>query len=199
MFRLQKYDCELAYYSRDQLHITDTLSTPTPYIPSAAIGDSELETVAAMDYGMAPMDKRISLITRQGNHCINDNNPRLNCQGIPVRYQLDPCAFCTPLARLVSGYFTFLDVFVFHPRLLLNATDKIEMRLGLFDEAVDADKEVIISYPLDSVFPLSTCQYMGLRVPCPRKSDVVLTHLYGPNLLLPSRMCNRRYGLWYSV
>ncbi|KAF5403961.1 hypothetical protein PHET_02644 [Paragonimus heterotremus] len=140
-----------------------------------------------------------NLITRQGNYCINDNIPRLNCQGVPVRYQLDPCAFCTPFARLISGYFTFLDVFVFHPRLLLNATNKNDVRLGLFDEAVDADKGEIISYTLDSVFPLSSCQYMGLRVPCPRKSDVVLTHLYGPNLLLPSRMCSRRYGLWYSA
>ena len=33
-------------------------------------------------------------------------------------------------------------------------------------------------HPYDWYFPLRNCQFMGLTVPCPRKSETLLTHIY---------------------
>ncbi|KAF8569362.1 hypothetical protein P879_04570 [Paragonimus westermani] len=142
---------------------------------------------------------RPNLISRPGDYSINDHGSRLNCQGIPVHYQLDPCAFFSPIARLISGYFTFLDVFLVHPRLVMDTNDDGRTQLWLFDEEADADKGVSLSYPLDAVFPLNTCQFIGLRLPCPRKPEVVLTHLYGPDFIRPSKKCNQVFGFWYPA
>ncbi|KAA3674497.1 uncharacterized protein DEA37_0005547 [Paragonimus westermani] len=135
--------------------------------------------------------RSLNLISRPGDYSINDHGSRLNCQGIPVHYQLDPCAFFSPIARLISGYFTFLDVFLVHPRLVMDTNDDGRTQLWLFDEEADADKGMSLSYPLDAVFPLNTCQFIGLRLPCPRKPEVVLTHLYGPDFIRPSKKCNQ--------
>ncbi|OON24026.1 hypothetical protein X801_00057, partial [Opisthorchis viverrini] len=139
------------------------------------------------------------LITRQGSYCINDHGPRLNCQGVPVRYQLDPCAFCTPFGRLISSYFTFLDIFVVHARATVDLINASNTGVGLLDESVDMDSNKAFSYPLDYVFPLSTCIYMGLSLPCPRKPDLILSYFYGKDYLKPSKLCSQRFGVWYNT
>lgn len=124
--------------------------------------------------------------------------PRVNCDGVLVRFQLDACAFCTPLARLIFGYYDFLDLFLarieLHPDIGENP-----MRIGVIDEGSDGDRGSKLSYALDDVFPLATCQYMGLNLPCPRNPHAVLSHLYGANYLRPDKLCNLETNKWSRV
>ncbi|THD25439.1 hypothetical protein D915_003694 [Fasciola hepatica] len=138
---------------------------------------------------------KINLITRKQNYCMYDHMPRLNCQGVPVRFQLDPCGFCTPLARLISSYFDFFDMFMARIELHWDP-DGNPARIGVIDEGSDKDGGLKLSYALDDIFPLATCRYMGLNLPCPRNPHAVLSHLYGENYLRPNRLCDFTHGHW---
>ncbi|KAA0187426.1 hypothetical protein FBUS_09191 [Fasciolopsis buskii] len=139
----------------------------------------------------------ISLVTRKQNYCSYDHMPRINCQGVPVRFQLDPCGFCTPLARLISGYFDFLDLFMVRIEVRLTS-DGTSTRIGVVDEGSGKNDGFQLSYALDDIFPLTTCQYMGLSLPCPRNPQAVLSHVYGENYQQPDNLCNLETGRWSS-
>ncbi|TGZ69533.1 hypothetical protein CRM22_003687 [Opisthorchis felineus] len=133
------------------------------------------------------------LITR---HCRSDFGISLNCRGIPVRFLIDPCVFCTPTARFISGPHTFLDVFMVHAKVVVDVRNANVTRVGLLDESVDADWTKPFSYSLNDLFPLSTCNFMGLIVPCPRNPDSILAHTYGRNYIKPHKLCRQRYRVW---
>ncbi|KAF7262722.1 hypothetical protein EG68_00005 [Paragonimus skrjabini miyazakii] len=142
---------------------------------------------------------QIQLIKRSGSYCVNDHAIRPNCDGIPVHVQRDSCAFCTPLARLISDRSTYLDLFVVHAHVVVYPGEPSVTHLGLLVELADTDRELVQSYPMQSVFPLTTCNFMGLRVPCPRNASSVLTHIYGKNFIQPSKMCQQTFMFWYGT
>ncbi|OON24024.1 hypothetical protein X801_00055 [Opisthorchis viverrini] len=131
--------------------------------------------------------------------CRRDFGICLNCQGYPARYPIDPCLFCIPIARIVSGPLTFFDVFMVHAKTIIDINNPNATSIGLLDESVDSDYSKPLSYSLDDVFPLSTCTFMGLDVPCPRNADYVLAHTYGSDYLKPHMLCSQRFGLWYPL
>ncbi|GAA32740.2 hypothetical protein CLF_101204 [Clonorchis sinensis] len=132
-------------------------------------------------------------------HCRSDSGICLNCQGYPSRYPIDPCLFSTPIARIVSGPLTFFDVFTVHARTIVDINNPNMTSIGLLDDSVDSDHSKPLSYSLGDVFPLSTCTFMGLDVPCPRNSDSVLAHTYGSDYLKPHIICKQRFGIWYPI
>ncbi|KAF5403960.1 hypothetical protein PHET_02643 [Paragonimus heterotremus] len=142
---------------------------------------------------------QIQLIRRSGDYCVNDHAIRPNCDGIPVHVQRDSCAFCTPLARLVSDRSTYLDLFIVQAHLIVHSGEPSVTQIGLLEELIDTDKGLIQSYPMQSVFPLTTCKFMGLRIPCPRNAFSVLTHVYGQNFIHPSKMCQQTFKFWYET
>uniref|UniRef100_A0A183AUJ6 DUF4773 domain-containing protein n=1 Tax=Echinostoma caproni TaxID=27848 RepID=A0A183AUJ6_9TREM len=119
----------------------------------------------------------------------------LNCQSVPVHLQLDPCGFCTPLARLISSYLDFFDLFL--ARIEVHTDSRGDhIRIGVVDEGSDSETGTQLSYTLDDIFPLTTCRYMGLNLPCPRNAHGVLSHLYGADFMRPIKLCDLKSGYW---
>ncbi|CAL8098141.1 unnamed protein product [Calicophoron daubneyi] len=138
---------------------------------------------------------QINIVPR-ARHCAVDlNGIRTTCTRRLVQFQLDPCSFCDPLARLISGYTTFFDIFLTHVEL---HSDRVSgtTEYGLLDETVDRNSHRL-SNSISSTFPLSVCQYAGLSVPCPRNPKTVLSHIYGEDFRKPLFLCNQRWGYWY--
>jgi len=115
-------------------------------------------------------DKQVNIITRPGPHCPY-NGPRLDCKGKSVTSQVDGCAFCGPLARVFYAHWKRIDVYV-------NDIQMHENQLKVIDEGNFEYSTEPPRHPYEWYFPLRNCQFMGLTVQCPRKSEDVLTHIY---------------------
>ncbi|KER31620.1 hypothetical protein T265_02134 [Opisthorchis viverrini] len=132
-------------------------------------------------------------------HCRIGHGMSLNCRGLPGHFHEDPCVFCAPIARIISGPHMYFDVFLVHAKVVVDESNANETHVGLLDESVDSERKKRLSYSLNDVFPLSICTYMGLNVPCPRNPDSVLAHVYGKDYMKPQKLCDQRSGIWHSV
>lgn len=154
---------------------------------------------------------QIQFISRQRDFCPFDHGVRLDCDDKLVSSQSDRCAICTPLGRLITGTKGYLDIFVtvfvsHQPQWEAHAdrstvsgpytNEDNRVHVGLLDTSVDVDKGRSVSYPIESIFPLSNCQFMGLRVPCPRVPQVILENTYGAGFIKPTTLCNVKRGKW---
>ncbi|THD23722.1 hypothetical protein D915_005636 [Fasciola hepatica] len=172
--------------------------------------------------------EKIQLVTRQRHFCPFDHGIRLDCNGKLVNAQLDRCSICTPLGRLITGKKGYVDLFItrFVNREQRQTTvrqhgirgttndqsnrdtydnadddgdeDTNQNLISLLDASVDVDKGRIFSYSLKTIFPLSTCLFMGLHLPCPRDPLVVLKNTYGANFMKPVKLCNTTTGRWVT-
>ncbi|OON24023.1 hypothetical protein X801_00054, partial [Opisthorchis viverrini] len=125
-------------------------------------------------------------------HCRIGHGMSLNCRGLPGHFHEDPCVFCAPIARIISGPYMYFDVFLVHAKVVVDESNANETHVGLLDESVDSERKKRLSYSLNDVFPLSICTYMGLNVPCPRNPDSVLAHVYGKDYMKPQKLCDQR-------
>ena len=126
---------------------------------------------------------QINIVTRLGDYCpIND--VRLSCEGQRVQKMVDECSFCGPIARVFTKN-VHIDIYNMH--LKTNGSRPNY----LLDEALDYGPPQVV--PVNIIFPLRICTFMGLRVLCPNNPTDYLLRKY-KYLERPHRQCVN--GTW---
>ncbi|KAG5449738.1 hypothetical protein CSKR_108277 [Clonorchis sinensis] len=134
---------------------------------------------------------KFNLVTRPGEHCVTSPGLRLDCDGHNVTSLQDTCSFCGPLARMFHQYGEYVDIYLVHLEVRVDVANN-PIEFGYFDEGMDRDRVE----PASVIFPLRTCKYMGLSVPCPNDPERFLTSVYGEEFALPRSRCSQETGSW---
>ncbi|CAL8097984.1 unnamed protein product [Calicophoron daubneyi] len=135
-------------------------------------------------------DGQFNLVLRPGPHCIHSGGIRQNCYGRTVIHQSDSCAFCHPVARVFHKRRVCLDLFLFHLEMRFD-DEQQPIQFGYFDESSD-----LFGSDLHCLFPLKSCKFLGLIVPCPRDPATLLSLHYGKDFMKPRRWCNLASRHW---
>lgn len=141
------------------------------------------------------------MITREGSFCQHDHGERFDCDGKKVSKQTDLCAICYPLSRLFIGALGYIDIYSAFVREVQVAANENQTKLSILveDEVVTEHAEVAWSYPVEHIFPLSTCLFIGLTVPCPRNPRLLLQNVYGDSYTEPKMLCHSQTGKWIKT
>ncbi|THD23723.1 hypothetical protein D915_005637 [Fasciola hepatica] len=141
---------------------------------------------------------RINLITRIGSACQHDGGLKYDCEGHWQTQQTDRCAICYPLGRLFHGEKGYIDIYssVIRAVPFANPLNPNHIEFNVEQQGSGHRDEKPWLVRMREIFPLSTCVYMGLKVPCPRDAHSVLTKFYGKDYRKPSRFCNSVTGGW---
>ncbi|KAL3317449.1 hypothetical protein Ciccas_003902 [Cichlidogyrus casuarinus] len=142
----------------------------------------------------------IRIIVRPSVHCGYGDSDRRSCNGIKVKSLVDSCSFCGPLARILSNNTGDHGIYVDIYRCGFYYDSQAKHH-KFYDEGTSEDVPITPQSQarLDALFPLSICEYMSLKLPCPRVPSEYLHVVYGKNFLTPQRKCNPRTGTYVKM
>ncbi|THD24903.1 hypothetical protein D915_004321 [Fasciola hepatica] len=165
------------------------------------LGDYEQVVRALSDTRSMLKPDHMTLITRVGPFCQRDHGLRYSCNGTKVWSQTDRCAICYPLGRLFFSNLGYIDIYSafirgFHK---MNSQNGTETSIHVEEEVIAENAKVELSYSVDQIFPLSTCMFMSLEVPCPRLPHTLLQKIYGDSYKQPDQLCSRQTGEWIKA
>lgn len=140
-------------------------------------------------------ENQFNLVARPGTYCKNKLNERLDCNGHFTAIAKDTCSFCGPLARVFRYDSYFVDIFPIYPEVSINATKNM-IQYGFRDDEINYSEKNERLYPLSMIFPLQTCTFMNLSVPCPLHYKELLKLMYGENYYTPKYVCEISSGKW---
>ena len=103
---------------------------------------------------------------------------RFLCNGKKVPSYSDQCSFQEPLGRLIKAG-KHLDIYDY------------TIKQGWLIDPSEGYHE----FPVDNVFPLKYCMFLGMKTKCPRKPKLFLESFYSN--LHPNKIC--RNGKWISA
>ncbi|KAA0191677.1 hypothetical protein FBUS_00560 [Fasciolopsis buskii] len=143
--------------------------------------------------------RRINLVTRIGSPCQHDGGLKMDCDGFWQTRQTDRCAICYPLGRLFYGSGGYIDIYssIIRAQPTPSPLHPDHVHFIVEEQGSGHLDKHSWSFNLNEIFPLATCEYMGLILPCPRDAHSVLSRIYGENYRKPSYFCDPRTGNWY--
>ncbi|CAL8069080.1 unnamed protein product [Calicophoron daubneyi] len=133
---------------------------------------------------------QFNLVLRIGSRCTTSRATRQDCYGRAVCAQTDICAFCGPVGRVFYEFGVYMDVFLLHLEIRFDDKQR-PIAFGYLDE-----KRNRFGSDLDGLFPLKSCKFLGLDVPCPRDPATLLRPLYGKDFMKPPKRCNQVLRNW---
>ena len=83
-----------------------------------------------------------------------------------------------------------MDVFLFHLEIRFDDEQR-PIEFGYFDESCDR-----FGSDLYGLFPLKSCKFLGLDVPCPHDPATLLGLQYGKDFMKPGKWCNLTDRHW---